>query len=113
MSEPLKPGDWFVGKSQLDPYEPDEFDGTIWEVPDPLYCREGEDPEPYCVAENVPDKDTADRIVRAVNSHEELLKACEKAIQRLDLANDDPTGLTYDTYITLRNAIAKAKGQPQ
>lgn len=45
-----------------------------------------------------------------ISAAPDLLAACEKAIGSLDLANEDTTGKTYTLYVTLRDAIAKAKG---
>jgi hypothetical protein len=115
MPRPENPR-WFAGSAELD-RGLDGFDGCIYEPPDPLYTREGEDPEPFLVADNVPDPDTAARIVTAVNAHETLLEVA----RRLVAAEDDP--LAFGCYLSdnvrrdvlplAREALALAEAQKQ
>lgn len=53
----------------------------------------------------------AELIVRAVNSHDELVKAAERLLEHLDDSDDcDQDGNQRDVLHALREAIAKAKG---
>lgn len=52
-------------------------------------------------------------IVRACNSYEKLLAACEKALAYLNHEEGDPSPLEVEMFdYELRTAIAEAKGTP-
>lgn len=65
------------------------------------------------IAPNEEGKANAEFIVRAVNSHEELLKAAKEAEDALaqSISKDGKTDWRYTKLWALRNAIAKAEGK--
>ena len=94
------PTPWYLGEMEVDPGE-GGWDGTIRSAADAYEI--GED---YEIADVV-DLADAEYIVRAVNSHADLLDACEAALGFLA----DRMLHAHATAGVLREAIAKAKGE--
>lgn len=108
---------WFLGEDVFDQGEEAGFNGTILSVD-----KTEPEPEPYEVARHV-DKQDADMIIRAVNSHADLVAALEDGIRyieatvrvaflkcaALDLAEDAIA--SHSTLQKMRSALAKAKGE--
>lgn len=53
----------------------------------------------------------AEKIVRAVNSFDDLLEACRIALVRLDRLQDDGTGDHSPAYLRIHSILAKAEGR--
>lgn len=92
-------GPWYVGESETDPGEVG-FDGTVWEA------NAAALPEPRCVAEHVPDRETAEMIVRAVNAHDRLRAAAELAMKFVVERGDPFSGHDQEVVAALRAALA-------
>lgn len=69
----------YVGKDQLDPGEPDEFDGSVWALPTARERRDeaggGPEADVYLLAERIFNEEDAARLVRCWNCHDVLVAA--------------------------------------
>ena len=68
----------------------------------------GENGEQVCWP---PNKSNGELIVRAVNSHEALLAACEAVLAAKEYNGDRWVGRMYEAYLLLKAACAQARGE--
>lgn len=113
MHSPLP---WFLGEDAPEPGEWPLFNGSIFSVD-----KTESEPEPYEVARHV-DKQDADLIIRAVNSHADLVAALEDGIMcieasiyasllnRCQINQAEEEIANHGTLQKMRAALVKTKG---